>query len=160
MSISEDQDSPSRRAFCALACRAASMAAAGALLSACGGKSPTSPGADASQLSTVAGTVSGRTVTVSAATGSPLGTVGGAALVTTSLGSFLAFRTSDAAVTVVTGRCTHDACTVSGFENSQYVCPCHGSRFTTTGSVVNGPASAPLSQFASTLANGTLTFTA
>lgn len=160
MSISDEQDLHSRRSFCALAGRAASLAAAGVLLNACGSSSPTSPGRDAPQLSTLSGTVSGRTVSVAVSAGSALASVGGAALITSGLGSFLVFRTSDTAMTVLTARCTHDACTVSGFQNVQYVCPCHGSRFTTTGSVVNGPAAAPLSQFASTFANGTLTFTA
>lgn len=94
------------------------------------------------------------------AAGSALATVGGAALITSTLGTFLASRTSETAMTVLTARCTHDACTVSGFQNLQYVCPCHGSRFTTTGAVVTGPAGAPLGQFASTFAGGTLTFSA
>jgi cytochrome b6-f complex iron-sulfur subunit len=159
MSIFDESDLSSRRSFCALAGRAASLAAAGVLLNACGG-SPTSPGGDAPQLSSLSGTVSGRTVSVPIANGSALATVGGAALITSSLGSFLAFRTSDTALTVLTANCTHAACTVSGFQNAQYVCPCHGSRYTTTGSVANGPAAAPLVQFASTFANGTLTFNA
>lgn len=135
------------------------MATAGVLLNGCGSASPTSPGGDAPQLSSLSATVSGRTVSVAVAAGSALATLGGAALITSGLGSFLAFRTSDTVLTVLTARCTHDACTVSGFQNVQYVCPCHGSRFTMTGSVVNGPAAAPLGQFASTFANGTLTFT-
>ena len=149
---------PSRRVFCSVVCKAASVAAAGAVFGGCG-KGPTSPGGDAPQLSTVAAAVTGRTVTVTVA-GGPLATTGGAALVSSSLGNFLVFRGSDAAATVVTARCTHEACVVSGFESSQYVCPCHGSRFTTTGSVVSGPAGSPLTVFPSTFANGVVTFTA
>jgi cytochrome b6-f complex iron-sulfur subunit len=89
-----------------------------------------------------------------------LASVGTAALVNSSIGSFLVARTGDAAFTVLTAMCTHEACTVSGFESSQYVCPCHGSKFTTSGAVVQGPANRALSSFASTFANGTLTFTA
>jgi Rieske Fe-S protein len=159
MSIPQEQETnhPTRRDFCAVACRAASLAAAGAVFGACGGSSPTSPG-NVPQMTTVNGTVSGQTVTVATA-GGPLASVGGAALINSSLGMFLAFRASDTAINVLTAICTHEACTVTGFESSQYVCPCHGSRYSTAGSVINGPAPLPLHQFTSAFANGTLTFT-
>jgi Rieske Fe-S protein len=59
----------------------------------------------------------------------------------------------------VSTTCTHEGCTVTGFDNPQFVCPCHGSRYTTSGSVANGPASQPLRQFASQVAAGVLSFT-
>ena len=157
MSISEDLDQPTRRRFCALACQAASVVAAGTLISACSG--PTSPG-NAPQLSSLNGSVTGRVVSVTIPTTGTLASAGTAAFINTSLGGFLAARTSDTAFTVLTSNCTHADCTVSGFESSHYVCPCHGSTFTTAGAVVNGPAPAPLRSFPSTFANGTLTFTA
>ena len=41
--------------------------------------------------------------------------------------------------------CTHQGCPVEGVQNGEIVCPCHGSRFSAKdGSVVNGPAAAPL----------------
>lgn len=159
MSISQEIDSPSRRQFCALACQAASLVAAGTLIQACGG-SPTSPGGSAPQLSTVDGAVSGRVVSVAIPASGALSSVGTAALVSSSIGSFLVARTGDASFSVLTAICTHQACTVSGFESSQYVCPCHGSRYTTAGAVVNGPAPTALRAFASEFSNGTLTFTA
>ena len=45
----------------------------------------------------------------------------------------------------------------TGFENQNYVCPCHGSRYNLNGGVVQGPAPAALRQFASDVANDVLT---
>lgn len=44
--------------------------------------------------------------------------------------------------------CTHQGCTV-GYNPvaNDLECPCHGSVFSTSGSVVNGPASSPLHSF-------------
>ncbi len=43
--------------------------------------------------------------------------------------------------------CTHLGCTVRPAA-AQLECPCHGSRFTSRGEVLNGPAAAPLSFWA------------
>ena len=41
--------------------------------------------------------------------------------------------------------CTHAGCTVGSVSDGTINCPCHGSKFSiTNGSVVNGPATAPL----------------
>jgi cytochrome b6-f complex iron-sulfur subunit len=44
--------------------------------------------------------------------------------------------------------CTHQGCTV-GYNSlkGDIECPCHGSVFSTSGSVVNGPASSPLKSY-------------
>jgi len=107
----------------------------------------------------VAATVAGRTISVALDATSPLASVGNAALAQTTLGNFLITRASQDACTVLTATCTHEGCTVTGFDNPQFVCPCHGSRYTTSGSVANGPASQPLRQFASQVAAGVLSFT-
>jgi len=88
---------------------------------------------------------------------SPLATVGGAATVTASTGTYLVARTAQSAFTAVTAVCTHEGCAVSGFANSLYVCPCHGSEFSTSGAVVQGPASSPLRQFPATFAGNVVT---
>jgi Rieske Fe-S protein len=41
--------------------------------------------------------------------------------------------------------CTHAGCAVGGVEQGQIICPCHGSVFSAVdGSVLQGPAPAPL----------------
>jgi Rieske Fe-S protein len=41
--------------------------------------------------------------------------------------------------------CTHQGCLVGSVQNNEITCPCHGSVFSATdGSVISGPASAPL----------------
>ncbi len=57
----------------------------------------------------------------------------------------------------MTAVCTHEGCAVSGFANSVYVCPCHGSEFNTSGAVVQGPATSSLRQFPTTFANNVVT---
>ena len=86
--------------------------------------------------------------------GTPLANVGGAARVESNAGLFLVSRTSDTTFTVIDGVCTHEGCTISGATATQYVCPCHGSRYNLTGQVQQGPAKANLRQYANTFADG------
>ncbi|WP_312867546.1 FAD-dependent oxidoreductase [Amycolatopsis pithecellobii] len=55
------------------------------------------------------------------------------------------YRTADGTVRTVNARCTHLGCLVA-FNNAEktWDCPCHGSRFGTDGSVIEGPATKPL----------------
>jgi cytochrome b6-f complex iron-sulfur subunit len=145
-----------RREFCARTCQAMSLAALGAIVPGCGGSS-TAPSSSAPPLPSVSGTLVGRTLTITVDAASPLATVGGAATITVSTGSYLVARTAQATVTTVTAVCTHEACAVSGFANNLYVCPCHGSQFTTSGSVAQGPAASALRQFPTTFANNVAT---
>jgi Rieske Fe-S protein len=56
--------------------------------------------------------------------------------------------------------CTHAGCVVDGVSGGVISCPCHGSEFKTTdGSVVQGPASAPLPSIPVTVQNGKLVAT-
>lgn len=155
-------EDPSRRAFCGQACQAVSLAAAATLLgTACGGGGPTSPSGSvtAPPLASVNGSVNGRTVSITIEAGSPLASTGTAAIVRTSIGAFLVSRAGDA-FTVLTAVCTHQGCEVTGFTNTRYVCPCHGSQFTTSGTVSNGPATRALQAFNAQFAGGVVTFTA
>jgi cytochrome b6-f complex iron-sulfur subunit len=144
-----------RREFCVRTCQAVSLLTLGAIAPGCGGSS-TSP-SDAPQLPSVAGAVVNRTLTITVDSASPLAAVGGAAMVTVSTGSYLVARTSQTTVTTVTSVCTHEGCAVTGFANSVYVCPCHGSEFSTSGAVVQGPAASALRQFPTTFANNVVT---
>jgi cytochrome b6-f complex iron-sulfur subunit len=54
--------------------------------------------------------------------------------------------------------CTHQGCIV-GYDtpSGNIKCPCHGSQFTSTGSIVNGPAATPLQAFPVSKTGSTLT---
>jgi cytochrome b6-f complex iron-sulfur subunit len=146
---------PTRREFCVRSCQAVSLLTLGAVVPACGG-STTSP-SSAPALPSVSGTLVNRTLTITIDAASPLAAVGGAASVTVSTGTYLVARTAQSALTTVTAVCTHEACAVTGFANSLYVCPCHGSEFSTSGAVVQGPASSALRQFPTAFANNVVT---
>lgn len=148
-----------RRDFCASCSKSAALLAI-AGVTGCGGGGPTSPSASSSPLSAVSATVAGRAVTVSIGASSPLASVGSMAIVQTSLGNFLLTRTGATTVSVLTATCTHEGCTITGFSGSNFVCPCHGSTFTASGSVVTGPANRSLQQFNAQLTDGIVTFTA
>ena len=80
-----------------------------------------------------------------------------AAPVQSSLGSLLVGHTSPDTFVALTSVCTHQTCTITGFQNQSYVCPCHGSTFDLNGHVQLGPAAASLQQYPSQFANGVLT---
>ena len=148
-----------RREFCTQACQAVALATIGSALQGCGaGAGLTSP-SSAAALSRVSGTVASGVISLTIDASSPLASVGSAALVQTSSGLFLVARTGQDTFSALTATCTHEACTVSGFENQHYICPCHGSEYTTSGAVVKGPAPAPLRQFATRFTGGVLTIT-
>jgi cytochrome b6-f complex iron-sulfur subunit len=133
----------------------ASGATLATFFSACGG-GPTSPSRMASMLGVVAGRFAGSGVQVTVA-GSPLDNVGGAVLVESTAGVFLISRTGANAFMAVDAICSHESCTITGADSDVYVCPCHGSRYSRTGRVLEGPAKASLRQFATTFADGVVT---
>jgi Rieske Fe-S protein len=151
----------SRRQFCAGACQVASCATLATLVAACAGEgSPTSPSGSgsASDLSMLQGRFTNARVQVTTA-GTPLANVGGTARVESTAGLFLISRTSDTAFTVIDGTCTHEGCTITGGTTTQFVCPCHGSRYSLSGQVQQGPARSNLRQYANTFADGVITIT-
>lgn len=53
--------------------------------------------------------------------------------------------------------CTHQGCTVTTVADGAITCPCHGSRFdAATGSVIGGPAPAPLRKVPVVIRDGTV----
>jgi Rieske Fe-S protein len=156
---------PSRRTFCVTACHAATAAAIGTVLQSCGGGggNPTGPGGGgggvAPQLTQINGTVTGTGVTVIVDSTSPLSPVGGAALVRSPAGDILVSKTGTETFVALTAICTHEACTITGFRSSTYVCPCHGSTYNTSGAVLTGPATRALRMFPTQFAPTTNTLT-
>jgi Rieske Fe-S protein len=149
----------SRREFCQHACQAASLAALGILLPGCGGNpaGPSGGGSNVPALPQLTSTITAGAFTLTIDAASPLNTVGNAALVNASNRGFLVARTGNDAFVALTATCTHEACTITGFQNQQYVCPCHGSVFALSGARVSGPAPRALQTFGTSFAGGILT---
>ena len=115
-------------------------------------------GGSAAPLPVINGTVSGGAVMVGVE-GAALAPVGGAALVRSTIGDFLVAHTAQESFTALTAVCTHEACTITGFRSPTYVCPCHGSQYSTAGQVLSGPATRSLRTFPTQLTGTLLTIT-
>ena len=75
---------------------------------------------------------------------------GGTVITQPSAGTYKAF----------TAICTHQGCTVGSVSNNQIMCPCHGSIFSADdGSVIQGPANAPLASKPITVSGGEIYLT-
>jgi cytochrome b6-f complex iron-sulfur subunit len=60
-------------------------------------------------------------------------------------GRFYLARLEDGGFLALSRKCTHLGCTVPWVEKkTRFACPCHGSAFDITGSVINSPAPRPL----------------
>ena len=91
------------------------------------------------------------TLDLTAAANSPLKTNGGYVY---NQGIIVA-RTTAGAYVAVYSVCPHAGATVQyDTKNNRFNCPAHGSNFSTTGSLINGPASSGLKQYNTSL-NGT-----
>ena len=147
-----------RRNFCVEAYQLAAVLTVSGFAAGCGGDTVTSPSDGAApQLPAVNGTLSGGRVSVTLA-GTPLGTNGSAALVQVGSAQYLVYRSGDQAFSVLTAICTHEGCTVSGFQNTTLVCPCHGSTYSTGGTVTKGPATRALASFPWQVNDGVLSW--
>jgi cytochrome b6-f complex iron-sulfur subunit len=159
ISISSD-DKCSRRNFLGKTLNGAKNIALGtftvALINACssddGDSNPASPSNEDTNL----------TVDISASSNLALQNVGGIiALGANSIddkGLFLVRRT-ESEVDVFSRECTHQSCVVSPFNGEVATCDCHGSQFSTTGKVLNGPANSPLRSYSASLDGNIITIT-
>ena len=85
--------------------------------------------------------------------------VGGA--VSASLGStpIVVAQPKAGEVVAFSAVCTHQGCTVAP-QGGEFDCPCHGSRFNgSTGDVLQGPASTPLTKLTATVSGSKVTIT-
>jgi cytochrome b6-f complex iron-sulfur subunit len=100
-------------------------------------------------LSAIQGNLANGKVTITIDSSSPLVNVDSAAIVNYSSGSVLVNHSSENTFNALSSICTHQSCTVANFDSgsSQYVCPCHGSRYNFNGQVTQGPAGSPLRSF-------------
>jgi Rieske Fe-S protein len=56
-----------------------------------------------------------------------------------------AYRSPSGTIHAVSISCTHLGCTLKWNDaETSWDCPCHGSRFTSTGAIIEGPATRPL----------------
>jgi glycine/D-amino acid oxidase-like deaminating enzyme/nitrite reductase/ring-hydroxylating ferredoxin subunit len=70
---------------------------------------------------------------------------GGGAVVRRGLAKFAVHRSEDGALHVLSAVCPHLGCVVDWNDaEKSWDCPCHGSRFSATGELINGPANRPL----------------
>jgi len=94
----------------------------------------------------------GTTIDLTTSAYAPLKTIGGAVY----SGNMIIIRSSATSYVALSKICTHQGCTVE-YNNAanKLVCPCHGAQFSTSGSVLQGPANNPLTKYTATV-NGTI----
>lgn len=74
--------------------------------------------------------------------------IDGALVITAPRDSILLVRSSDTVVQAVSDICTHAGCGVRYDHVDQVLsCPCHGSKYTLNGIVIQGPAFRPLAKY-------------
>ena len=73
-----------------------------------------------------------------------LGVVGGYAY----KDKIIIFRTGETSYMALSKECTHSQCTITySHADGNLPCPCHGSKFSTGGAVLNGPAASSLKTY-------------
>ncbi|HEX7838499.1 MAG TPA: Rieske 2Fe-2S domain-containing protein [Kofleriaceae bacterium] len=102
----------------------------------------------------------GECIDLTDASNKELTTTGGAMLIDMASDTIMVIRVSDTQVIAVSAICTHAGCSMDYSASQQVLdCPCHGSRFSTDGKVVRGPANRSLRVYNAALANNKVTIT-
>mgnify|MGYP006290574969 CR=1 FL=1 len=75
-------------------------------------------------------------------------------------GNIIIIRSGENSYLALSKVCTHQGCEVSyNHSSGQLPCPCHGSVFSTTGAVINGPAETSLKKYSVTVEGDKLILT-
>ena len=75
-------------------------------------------------------------------------------------GNIIIIRSGENSYLALSKVCTHQGCEVSyNHSSGQLPCPCHGSVFSTTGAVINGPAETSLKKYSVTVEGDNLILT-
>jgi cytochrome b6-f complex iron-sulfur subunit len=123
----------------------------GCVMPACGGEDD--PGAPLGKAE-----ICGRDLCLTIAENPELAVVGGIVFFSQVAGKpVFVTRVSETEFRALSARCTHQGCTVAWDGAEKFVCPCHGSQFGPTGSVMKSPAAAALVTYPTTFANDQLT---
>jgi Rieske Fe-S protein len=104
-----------------------------------------------------AGSAAAKTVAIDLSKLAGLKEVGGSAIVSIKKKKILLIRTSKDAIVALKPECTHQNCAVQYKKKwGQVRCTCHGSRFSTSGKVLNGPADKDLGTYPTKIEDGKL----
>jgi cytochrome b6-f complex iron-sulfur subunit len=132
----------------------------GTAIEGCKSSNPFGPGSggSGSGLATINVSESNGTIILPIESSSPLAKTGSVALLQNSNYPVLVNRKNSDAFEAMSAICTHQGCLVSDYDSSkqEFICPCHGSRFSLTGQVDQGPAYYPLPQYQTQFQNNQL----
>lgn len=94
------------------------------------------------------------TIDLASPSNSALNTVGGSVVTS----GVIVANIGSGQFVALASTCTHMGCTIGySSANNNFPCPCHGSVFSTTGSVLNGPAGTALKSYTVTRSGDILT---
>ena len=113
---------------------------------------------DISNLPTINTSSNNGTISLNINSSSPLKNTGSAALVRFQSGAILVSHPSGNSFNALSSICTHQGCTITEYDSNKqdFVCPCHGSVYNSSGKVVSGPAGSPLPTYQSNYNGGVL----
>lgn len=116
---------------------------------------PSNPNSNNPPASSTGINISNSTVVIDLSQATTLKNAGGWILIT---GAQMLVVNTGNGFSSLTSVCTHSGCDRQwSLSNNEFECTCHGSRFTTSGAVVQGPASRPLASFENSRSGDILT---